>query len=222
MYRLLTILCCLSVLCPLDGLSHGERPRAIELVVAPGPSDTVWVLSDTQGIFANQKMGFTWTCEDAVSAGAATRGLGVMGPSSELWLLATAAGMFTSVDRGCNFHRTDGRVGYHDLVGLWRHPQRQEFLTASRTPTTVNDVFISSDRGGVWTPLGLSSQGRLPRSLGPQRCGRIYVHHRDGIERSDNLGATWERLDVTINNVRPGPESLHDLLVSLSMRTRCF
>ena len=195
--------------------AHGERPRALHIEFSPSSPDTIWVLSHTQGTFANLKTGFSWVCEDSVYAGAPTAGLAVSGERGGRWVVATGAGLFVSTDRGCNFHRGDGVVGAHALAGLWFHGEAAEYLTASRTSMARNDVFISPDQGETWSPLGLDIAGAIKSvHWAASDPLRLYVHHRYGVHRSDDLGRTLSPITVGADAVEIPPELIRMLAVS--------
>jgi hypothetical protein len=215
MIRLFTHIMMLVLCNTALAYAHGERPRAIHLEFSNTAPDTLWILSDTQGIFANLKTGFSWVCEDAVYAGAPTRGVSISGDRGERWVIATAQGGFVSTDRGCTFTRMEGVVGAHDLIGLWSHSGGPDYLTASRTSMAYNDVYLSPDRGHSWRAFGLNIAGAIKAvhwsNSNPER---VYIHHRDGIHRTDNLGHTVTRLVVQVGLEIIPNELLMELAVS--------
>ena len=195
--------------------AHGERPRVTHLSISPSYPDSIFALTDTQGIFADLKRGFSWLCEDAVHAGAATRGILVSGDRNQHWLIATADGLFTSDDRGCNFSRVAGPLSTHDLAGLWTHPDTPTLFTAGGSVPMGYDVFRSPGHGQGWTALGLALTGRIRTLLWSRvDADRLYVHHRDGILRSVDDGNTFTALEVRIGAQEIPSVLIHQLVVS--------
>ena len=194
---------------------HGERPRALHLEFSAAHPGVVWILTDTQGLFANLKTGFSWVCEDAVYAGAATRGVAVSGDQGSRWAIATANGLFLSSDRGCSFTRAEGVVGAHDLAGLWTHRDTPVYIAASATRNARNDVFLSRDQGETWVPMGLGLAGVVKTvHWSVSDAQRLYVHHSEGLSRSEDQGATSTSVAIGVGDEMIPGGLVADLAVS--------
>ncbi|MEZ4437429.1 MAG: hypothetical protein R3F65_33970, partial [bacterium] len=142
--------------------AHGAQPRALGLDFSPHAPGAVWVLTDTQGIFADPKGSFRWLCEDAIAPNSGVRGLWFDPGEPDRWLVATSHGLFETVDGGCDFARVEGPVGAHRLIGLFGHDDGS-LLTATASMGVYNDVFRSDDGGRTWAAAGLGLSGPVRR-----------------------------------------------------------
>jgi hypothetical protein len=195
--------------------AHGERPRVTHLAFSSAHPDSVFALTSTQGIFANLKAEFSWLCEDAVYAGAATRGIVVSGEMSQRWLMANTNGLFKSTDRGCTFERAHDPISSHEFVGLWTHRDSPVIFTASQSQLRQNNVFRSHDSGETWQALGLDTDGAV-RALhwSHTDVNRLYVHHRFGMKRSADLGDTFTAFAMVVGAQTIPSMLVHELVLS--------
>jgi photosystem II stability/assembly factor-like uncharacterized protein len=185
----------LILFCSSIAHGHGDRPRATELLFVDAHPDVVWVLTDSQGIYANLKTGFRWLCEDAVAPSSGVRGLHISGNDGEDWVVATTRGLFRSTDGGCDFVRIEESVGSHRLEGLWRHPLDGSLLTASSSVGYFNDVYRSVDEGQSWEAAGLGLTGRVTQLLrAPSDPLRVYLKHSEAALRSEDGGLNFEEI----------------------------
>ena len=194
--------------------AHGDRPRATHIVFLDAHPDVAWILTDSQGIFANIKTGFRWLCEDAVAPLAGVRGLFVGGEEANQWAVATTQGLYTSNNSGCGFERASGVAGTHRMVGLWSHPTDTTLLTASSSVGYFNDLFRSDDGGFTWQGLGLQLLGRVRRVLwSPSDAGRIYLAHSHGFLRSLDGGEHFDAISPGTAAMMPMPSEVQLLAV---------
>ncbi|MCA9537649.1 MAG: hypothetical protein KC620_02100, partial [Myxococcales bacterium] len=183
----------LTLVLPGLALAHGDRPRVVGLVFPPGgEADTVYALTDQQGLFANPKSGFRWLCEDAVAPLAGLRGLAFAG---QRLVAATSVGLFASEDGGCGWARVEGPPAGHRLAGLWTHPTDGGWLVASQGEGVLNGVWRSDDEGETWTMAMPALRGRV-RDLrwAVSDADRVYLGTTEGNWRSDDGGRSFAPL----------------------------
>ena len=89
--------------------------------------------------------------------------------------------------------------------GLPEAPQVRALLIGPNNQAVVyagtqHGVYRSDDRGEHWEPLGTPGEGRDVWSLAghPERPDVLYAGYEPcGIERSEDGGASWERMDTS-------------------------
>lgn len=191
-------------------LAHGGNPRVTSITFPPQFPDTVWALTDNQGLFARLKDGFVWLCEDAVIPNAGLRGVAPVGEGKDLWIVASAFGFHRTRDRGCNFEDVGGALEGHHPLGLYPHPDRPlEMLTGTQTFERNNDVFRTTDGGETWTPSGFDVRGRIRTLLRAEaNPDVIYVGHAEGAARSEDGGLTWSPIPLGPPGGEAAPEEL--------------
>ena len=194
---------------------HGEFPNPLRIEFSASHPDVQWVLTDSQGVFANLKEGFRWLCEDAIAPNSGVRGLAITGPQGERWAVATTDGLYRSTDGGCGFERVSGPVGSHHAIGLWRHLDSARWVTATSTVGVYNDIFISDDQGETWRGLGLQSTSRfidLKWARGDSRV--LYAQTYDDFLISRDGGMSFDSRPVVVSGTPiPGRRRL-DFAVS--------
>lgn len=122
-----------------------------------------------------------------------------------------ARGIYKSTDGGQHWQRTlfkDSDTGIADLgadpdnpsilyAALWREPENP--IGPSNGKGQDGWVYKSTDQGSTWTAVGdkgLPSEpmGRIGVAVAPGSNGqRVYAYVRQGLFRSDDGGANWER-----------------------------
>lgn len=196
--------------------AHGAQPRALGLAFSPHAPGSVWVLTDTQGVFADPKGLFRWLCEDAIAPNSGVRGLWFDPVDPARWLVATSHGLFETSDDGCGFARVEGPVGAHRLIGLFAHADGS-LLTATASMGTANDVFRSVDGGRSWAAAGLGLAGPVRRVVRhPANGDRVYVSHAGGLLRSDDGGVSFVPLPEGAPAAPSGPDDFRLLEVDPS------
>src|SRR5437763_1158806 len=101
------------------------------------------------------------------------------------WLVASSQGLFTSANMGRTWQ--GGPVLGHTDVSLVRVSPKL-MVAVSR-----NALLISADRGETWTEAKLPSVIASIRDIAFSNDGSIWLACREGLYRSKDDGATWER-----------------------------
>ena len=194
--------------------ANGRFPFASQLVVDPGDATHI-VLRTTYGLVQSVDGGksWQWLCEKSVGYG------GQLDPAIAVTAGGTLlAGVFdglsVSTDRACSWAYAPGILDKQyviDVSVLKSAPKSAVALTS--TGATDAGFFVvvaaSKDDGKTWTQQGAAIPDDFTSEtldVAPSNPKRIYVSgfhgtpHVAAIERSDDDGASWQRLDIPLAN----------------------
>ncbi|HSL81247.1 MAG TPA: glycosyl hydrolase, partial [Thermoanaerobaculia bacterium] len=169
----------------LMGLGDSERIAAIR--VHPAKSDTAWVCAtghlwdgnEQRGVFKTTDGGRTWKKV-----------------------------LYVDQDTGCADLDLDPQNPDVLYAGMWQFRRYPDFFESGGPGS---GLFKSTDGGETWKELtqGLpkGDKGRIAVAVAPTRPSRVYatVESEDtALYRSDDLGASWTRVNNSMNvTVRP-------------------
>ncbi len=193
--------------------ANGRFPFANQLVVDPSDGKHI-VLRTTYGVLQTFDAGanWNWLCETSVGYGGKfDPAIGVT--KTGRILVGLFDGMASSTDRGCNFTKVGESIFTKqymiDLVVEQKDPARVVAITSTGLGDAGFHVALgeSLDGGQTWKQAGAD----LPKDfnsetveVAPSRSERIYASGIVGtprtgvIQKSDDRGATWERLPIEL------------------------
>jgi photosystem II stability/assembly factor-like uncharacterized protein len=164
----------------LMGLGDSERIARVQ--VHPGSSDTVWVCATGHLFDANEQRGVFKTTD----GGRTFKKV-----------------LYVDADTGCSDLDLDPQDPDVLYAGMWqfrRYPDRFE----SGGPGS--GLYKSTDGGETWKELtnGLpeGDKGRIAVAVAPSRPSRVYATveaDENALYRSDDLGASWEKVNTSFN-----------------------
>ncbi|MGA2965147.1 MAG: transcriptional regulator [Terriglobales bacterium] len=105
---------------------------------------------------------------------------------SDRWLAATTSGIYSSADQGKTWK--GGQIlGQTDFVSV--RAQGPTVVAATRSI-----VLVSNDGGTTWKPASLPSYVASIRGAAIAADSQIMIASREGAFRSEDGGATWDRV----------------------------
>ena len=200
---------------PRAAHANGRFPYANQLVVDPG-DDTHLVLRTTYGMLQSDDAGkhWNWLCEKSIGY------TGILDPAIAVTkdgtiLAGVFDGLSVSHDRGCDWALAPGDLDKQYVIDVaieQRTPTNAVAITASGLDDAGTRVIIgqTNDDGKTWSPAGVSIPEDFTAEtidVAPSDPKRLYVSgffgtpHVAALERSDDRGATWTRLPITIAGV---------------------
>ena len=198
-------------LTPWGARGHGANPRVTALVTAPA-SDSVWLVTDVQGLFGlGGQAGTRWLCEDAVAPNAGFVAVAPTQADDRAWLVATVFGLSTTENGGCDFAPVEGPLGSAYTLGLFPSATDPlDVLTVTAAPGATNDVWRTRDGGLTWRAAGLRLEG-APRALvrSPVAPERVWLSTEVGHLRSADGGESFTPFALEFDGERPAPGAVY-------------
>lgn len=209
----LVIACALGA--PSLALANGRYPAAGLIALDPSDPHHI-VVRATYGLLSTTDDGATWSwiCEQSVGFSDNEDPMVVMTKDGTL-LAGVFEGLSVSTDKGCDFQFVGGDLANRFVVDLSTEKASPDHAVAIVSNGLGGGkfetlVFESLDNGATWTQAGTDlPQDFLGLSIdaAPSDPQRLYATGRYGapdypgvIERSDDRGATWTRLDIPAAN----------------------
>ena len=206
--------------------AHGGQPQARRLDFAPQFPNTVFAVTDNQGLYiGGAEGGFRWLCEDAVAPQAGLRWVLPMGEGQTRWLVSTDEALVLTTDRGCGFEAPlPAPFAGNRGAAASRHPDDPaELLVATDGFNGPNDVWRSVDAGETWAAANLAVVGRI---LGLVRSEAdptvVYVAHVGGAARSEDGGQSFTPIKLGPAEADVQPEEFVLLGAPAGDRDRVF
>lgn len=135
----------------------------------------------------------------------------------------TERGLFRSENCGAHWHRVDCALNNYAIWKLAAAPSNPDIMYAGTGSPTRAICFRSSDAGKSWTRVNLEMPERCagvsrPRMLAlavdPCDPNDVMVGVEEGgLFRSRDGGESWDRIDTTCWEKRPGNSDIHDILI---------
>jgi hypothetical protein len=204
-------------------LANGRYPAAGQIAVSPSKPDTILVRA-TYGLLFSTNVGqsWQWICEPAVGFSSVEDPMMAFTADGTL-LAGIFEGLSIGTPDGCSWSFAPGGLvnKYVIDVAIDKVDPTQGVLIISNSvgqddagaPIFLTQLWQTADSGKTWTQAGVDLP---PQFLGltvdtaPSDPMRVYLSGRYGppdypgvIERSDDRGATWQKLPI------PGADSTH-------------
>lgn len=198
--------------------ANGRYPAAGLIALDPSDPKHI-VVRATYGVISTDDDGATWrwVCEQSVGFSDNEDPMVAITKNGTI-LAGVFKGLSASTDRGCSYTFAGGALADRYVVDLSTEKEAPEHALAIVSNGIGGGkfetrVFESLDDGATWTQAGVDlPQDFLGLSIdaAPSDPQRLYASGRYGapdypgaIERSDDRGKTWTRLDI------PGSDDKH-------------
>lgn len=175
----------------LDGRDVFALKQANDGAIIAGTNQGVFVLARYAGewspLGAIVRQGIDASVEkDDTARPRLIAGVRCLEVTHKRWLAATFVGLYVSLDKGASWRRVPV-FGHQNIIAL----QARDNLTVLATPKSV---LVSTDGGDTWRraqrlPLKVSSVA----SLVVTSAGDIVIASTEGVFRTRNRGASWQR-----------------------------
>lgn len=151
----------------------------------PANADRVYAHVVGFGLFRSDNGGEDW---ELLTANVAFLNLGVGESPETLYATAAQNGLFHSMDGGANWSRLAGPPGEGTIALAYDRDSDRLYVT---TFGVGAGLYVSDDRGGTWTPLGLEAtvMAVALSPLDPQHL--IAVDDSGWVYASGDGGVTW-------------------------------
>jgi hypothetical protein len=190
--------------------AHSLVPGVSRIGFRPGNPNQV-ILETNFGLVQRDDLGkWSWVCEEAIAGDGVPTAIH-LAPSGETWV-ATFAGLFVSSDNGCHWTSKPelSMTGASDIEGVPGQPSILYATSDSRTQ--VNRLRKSVNGGSTFTDTALVDPLLLTSvRIAPSNTDRLYVAAwgfdplvTTWLFRSDDGGASFEKLDLTARVPSPG------------------
>lgn len=194
-----------------EASAHGRFPLAGQIAVDPSDPMRVFVRT-TYGILVTEdgSNNWSWICPEGPGFDADTEDPAIIVGSDGSLLVGTFDGLSRASDL-CSFATAEGTPPDSFFVDLQRGsaPSVLRAVSSNGVSSDVFDVAVwgSTDDGATWSQLGVAPPSdvlALTLATAPSDDDRLYLSGRGGsagsyegvIMRSDDAGATWQRLTV--------------------------
>jgi MYXO-CTERM domain-containing protein len=180
-------------------LANGALPAVSQLLTDPAAPDHLYLRS-TFGLLVTSDGGanWDWLCEEGMGYQDLEPPMVIL-PGGSI-LLATPDGVSRSDPSGCDFGRAEGLD--QTVVDLSRIPAEPGSAVAVSLAGAVSTLWISTDEGRSFTPVGEPIQGLLASTVDVAASNPkvIYLSGLDGTQgvllRSKDRGKTFETFPV--------------------------
>jgi photosystem II stability/assembly factor-like uncharacterized protein len=190
--------------------ADGALPTIWSLTIDPVEPDILFAGTRPSGVYRSRDGGHRW---EQLAIGAAREcSIGeafvtslVVDPDDHrtVWVGVEIDGVFRSRDGGDTWTHLDGGLYDPDIHAVALAATEPKRLYAS----TAREVFISSDLGDSWEPLGVREKWPLPYARGMAvktddpgvlfaGCGETTTGQTGFVLRSTNFGETWQVLTL--------------------------
>jgi photosystem II stability/assembly factor-like uncharacterized protein len=211
-----------AVLAPASALANGRYPAAGQIALDPKNPQNLLVRA-TYGLMLSQNGGqsWSWICEQAVGYGGQEDPMMAFTADGSL-LAGTFEGLSLGQPGGCQWTAFAALTNKYviDLAVDKVDPTHGVLVISNSTGQDdagqalfLTQLWQTSDSGKTWTQTGVDLPDQflgLTVDTAPSDAQRVYLSGRYGppdypgvIERSDDRGATWQKLPVT------GADSMH-------------
>jgi photosystem II stability/assembly factor-like uncharacterized protein len=188
--------------------AEGALPTIWSLAIDPVEPDILFAGTRPSGVYRSRDGGRHW---ESLAIGAAREcSIGeafvtslVVDPADHrrVWAGVEIDGVYRSLDGGDTWTRLDGGLYDPDIHAVAIAATEPKRLYAS----TAREMFVSSDLGDSWEPLGIREKWPLPYARGMAvkpddpgvvyaGCGETTTGETGFVLRTGNFGKTWEIL----------------------------
>ncbi len=188
----------IAALPTVSGVQNISGIKVYRIHTDPSDPNAIYIASRGQGLYYSYNNGASWQTAPAM-AGKFIYGLAV-NPNNKCNIF---------VSDGQHIFKTDDCMrSWTNVYSEERPDQRVISLAVDFGSTSTvyaaelgGDILISNNLGGSWRVsqrFGVQLQYLVADQFNP---GRVYVAaYKDGIYRSDDLGATWKDMSVGLDN----------------------
>lgn len=199
----------------VPALANGRFPAAGQIAVDPSDPDHL-VVRTTYGLTVSSDHGahWSWICEAAVGYGGTEDPM--MAVTADGTLIAGIfEGLSASHDKGCQWDFAQGGLKDRYVIDLATekvNPKNGVLLISNSVGGSMflTELWQTNDNAATWTLAGVDMPADflgLTLDAAPSTPSRVYVSGRYGkptydgaIERSDDRGATWQKLLIPGSN----------------------
>ncbi|MEZ4255777.1 MAG: hypothetical protein R3A78_08660 [Polyangiales bacterium] len=195
--------------------AHGPFPQTTRVTFHPSDPNTI-LIQATFGMMITHDGGnsWSWICYEAV--GFAFEEVLIAQPTSTILddgsvVVASRRGLSRGTPDACTFASPNEALEKAFLVDLERHPSDgASAFVVTANARTENLVYGTADNGATWAPTGDPIDAVLFESLSvaPSDSTHMYLTATEPITaqndtyrtlfyRTDDSGASWDRLEVT-------------------------
>jgi len=165
-------------------------PYVTGLIVHPRLSDLVYALGGSNTLVRSLDGGLHW--RELPIPGFELRALAPSPLHPDVVYLGSNAGLFVSHDRGDTWRLLGGGglPPFYAVQALALDAKDARLLYAGITDFRGFGLWVSQDGGGSWHRRLRAVPAQLIAD--PQRSGIVYLLRQGSLQRSRDLGATWE------------------------------
>jgi photosystem II stability/assembly factor-like uncharacterized protein len=161
------------------------------LIVHPRRSDLVYASNGSNQLVRSLDGGLSW--RELPIPGFELRALTPSPLDPDVVYVGSNAGLFVSRDRGDSWRRLGGGglPPFYAVQALALDAEDPRLLYAGITDFRGFGLWVSQDGGGSWHRRLRAVPAQLLAD--PERSGTVYLLRRGSLQRSRDLGATWEQ-----------------------------
>ena len=169
------------------------------IIVDPNTPTTLYVGTETGGVFRSRDSGITWTSVGLAARGGKVNQLALSPVDTTVLYAACNDGLFRSKNSGNTWSKVDTLI-YGGVWSVAVNPRQPSNLLAD---VNGSGLFRSADAGMSWTYVGydrLLDWGPWCPVFSPTAASVVYGLYPGGLSRSTDGGATWSKASGRISS----------------------